>query len=107
MRGKTGLGWKAVVPSWEKHSRAANQNIYENYFAVVGPQRWNTLPVELNTIHTNNTFKYKLTEFLTKLPGEPPMRNYARARNNTLHEVLRRCPVETRLIRGGPVDGIT
>ena len=106
-RERTRLGWQAVLPSWGNHSRAANLNEYENVFALVGPQLWNTLPVELNTIQTKNTLKYKLTEFLTKFPDEPPMRNYARAHKNTLHEVLRRSPVEARLKRGGPVEGIT
>ena len=46
------LGLKAVVPSWENHSRAANRNLNKNYFAVVAPQVWSTLPVELNTIQT-------------------------------------------------------
>ena len=106
-RERTRLGWKAVVPSWENHSRAANRNLYENSFAVVGPQLWNTLPVALNTIQTKDTFKYRLTDYLSKLPDEPPVRNYARAHKNTLHEVLRRSPVEARLRRGGPVEGIT
>ena len=60
------LSWKAVVPSWEIHSRAANRNVYDNSFAVVGPQLWNTLPVALNTIQTRDTFKYRLSHFLSK-----------------------------------------
>ena len=48
------LGWKAVVPRWENYSRAADQNLYKNSFAVVGPQLWKTLPDTLNSIETNN-----------------------------------------------------
>ena len=46
------LDWKAVVPIWENHTRVANRSLYVNYFAVVGPQLWNTLPVALNTTQT-------------------------------------------------------
>ena len=101
------LGWKAVVPSWENHSRTADWNLWEDSFAVVGSQLWNTLPVALNTIQTKDTVKYRPTDFLSTLPDEPPVRNYARAHKNTLHNVLRRSPVGARLRRGSPIEGIT
>ena len=46
------LGWKAVVPSRESYSMVAIRSLYENYFAVVGPQLWDTLPVARNTKNT-------------------------------------------------------
>ena len=84
-----------------------DRNLYENSFTVVGPQLWKTLPVAIYKIQTKNTFKYRLTEYLTKMPDEPPVRSHARVHKNTLQEVLRRSIVEDRLRRGSPVEGIT
>ena len=103
---KKRFGWNAVAPMWENHVREASRNLYENYFDVSGPRLGNTLPDPLNTIQTKNTIKYWVTEFETKLPDEPPVRNYARAHKNTLHDVLRRSPVEEILRRGSPVQQI-
>ena len=75
----------AVGPSRENHSRAAIRNLHENYFAVVGPQFRKTLPVALNTIQTENTLKYGLIDFLTKLPVEPPARNYMQEHTRILY----------------------
>ena len=100
------LGWKAVVLIWVNYSMAANQILYENSFAVVSPQLWNTLPVALNTIQTKITFKYRLTDFMKNLPDEPPMINYSRAHRKTLRDVLK-SPVEGRLKRGSSIEGIT
>ena len=76
---------------------AANRNLHKTSFAVVAPQLWNTSTNAINTIQKKITFKYRLPDFLTKLPDEPPVRNYARVYKNILHDVIRRTAVEDRL----------
>ena len=48
--------WKSEVPRMGKR-RLASRTLYENSFAVVGPQLWNTLPFEVNRTGTESTFK--------------------------------------------------
>ena len=59
------------------------------------------------TQQTKSTLKSRLSDFLKKLPDEPPERNYARAHKNTLNDVLRKSPVEEILRRGSPFERIT
>ena len=87
--------WKSEVPRMGKR-RLASRTLYENSFAVVGPQLWKTLSPELNIIYIQNTFKNKLTDYIKRLSDELPVKGYSRSHNNTLQEVQSK--------RGNPVE---
>ena len=82
-------GIQAKVPTLLNVSRAANNSLFENSFAVVAPKLWNCIPASLSCIQSEETFKNGLTEFLKKLPDEPPAPGYVRRHRNTLMEVYR------------------
>ena len=83
------LGIKAEMPTINRSSRVVNQTLFENSFAVVGPQLWNCLPSRLSTLENQDTFKCKLTEYMNGLIDEPPILGYVRRHGNTLPEVQR------------------
>ena len=83
------LGLQALVPGINRTSTSANQTLYENSFAVVGPRLWNVLPKRLALMDSESRFKFNLTDYLMTLPDEPPVHGYARSHNNTLPEVAR------------------
>ena len=80
-------GIRAVIPPLNRVSRQFNVSLYENSFAVVGPKLWNTIPANLTTIHSQDSFKNKLTSWMKGLPDEPPVDGYVRRHRNTLMEV--------------------
>ena len=88
-RSPSRLGLQALVPGINRTSTSANQTLYENSFAVVGPRLWNALPGRLATMDSESKFKFNLTDYLMTLPDEPPVHGYARSHNNTLPEVAR------------------
>ena len=78
------LGNLAVIPPKKRSSSAANQNLFDQSFAVQGPVLWNTMPHQLNTIQDLEHFKSKLTKFMLSIPDKPPIKGYSRPNNNTL-----------------------
>ena len=84
------LGVQAILPSLPRNCSQRNRTLYDSSFAVVGPSLWNHLPSWLNTITSEDSFKYKLTEYMMQLDDEPPVHGYPRAHNNTLGDVTRR-----------------
>ena len=80
-------GIRAVIPPLNRMSRQFNVSLYENSFAVVGPKLWNTIPENLTTIHSQDSFKNKLTSWMKGLPEEPPVDGYVRRHRNTFMEV--------------------
>ena len=78
------LGNLAVVPSAYKYSSAANQSLYDNSFAVIGPKLWNVIPYHLNSISNKEHFKSQLTQFLLSIPDTLPVRGYTVQNSNSL-----------------------
>ena len=58
------FGNLAVIPSACRHSSAANQSLYDNSFAVIGPKLWNAMPYHLNCIGDREHFKSQLIQFM-------------------------------------------
>lgn len=78
------FGNLAVIPSACRHSSAANQSLYDNSFAVIGPKLWNAMPYHLNCIGDREHFKSQLTQFVLSLPDTPPIRGYTPQNSNSL-----------------------
>ena len=78
------FGNLAVIPSACRHSSAANQSLYDNSFAVIGPKLWNAMPYHLNCIGDREHFKSQLTQFVLSLPDTPPIRGYTPHNSNSL-----------------------
>ena len=48
--------------------RQANQTLYDDSFAMMGPTLWNILPAEIHKIIKFTTFKTSLNKFLHSIP---------------------------------------
>ena len=78
------LGNLAIISSSRKCSSAANQSLFDNSFAVKGPQLWNAMPYHLNVIQDLDCFKDQLTKFMLSLPDMPPIRGYTPPNSNSM-----------------------
>ena len=78
------FGNLAIIPSARKNSTAANQSLFDNLFAVQGPNLWNAIPYHLNVIQDLQQFKDRLTKFMLSLSDKPPIRGYATLNSNSL-----------------------
>ena len=78
------LGIQAIIPTLPRNCSSANKSLLDASFAVVGPKLWNCLPKWLTTYEKQSSFKNKLTDYLRKLPDEPPVHGYQRVHNNTV-----------------------
>jgi hypothetical protein len=79
-------GIKALLPSLAKSSSQRNQSLYDSSFAVMGPRLWNIIPSQLHSVADPMQFKYKLTEFINRIPDKPPVSGYSCANRNSLLE---------------------
>ena len=79
-------GIKALLPSLAKSSSQRNQSLYDSSFAVMGPRLWNIIPGHLHSVADPMQFKFKLTEFINRIPDKPPVSGYSCANRNSLLE---------------------
>jgi hypothetical protein len=79
-------GIKAKVPKLNRSSSQRHQSKYDTSFAVIGPRLWNTIPSSLPQIADLEEFKFKLTDYLNKIPDKPPVSGYSCANGNSLLE---------------------
>ena len=77
-------GMKANVPSLSTGSSQRNQRIFDESFAVIGPQLWNIIPSNLHAIEDPLQFKLKLSAFVTSFPDEPSVAGYSCRNGNSL-----------------------
>ena len=78
------FGNLASIPPTRRTSSAANQSLYDNSFAVMGPKLWNAMPYHLNVISDLEQFKNQLTKFMLSLPDTPPIRGHISLNSNSL-----------------------
>ena len=73
-----------VLVSPVRNINSRVQTLYDNSFAVMGPQLWNRLPKDISLISTFSTFKIKVDKFLSSIPDKPPIQGYPYTNNNSL-----------------------
>ena len=71
------LGDWAVLPSKSRYSSAANQTLFDQSFAMLGPTLWNAMP------YHPDLFKSHLAKFMMWIPDTPPIRGYTPPNNNS------------------------
>ena len=84
-------GIKAVLPSIPRGCRSRVITLYDESFSYMGPQLWNILPKEINSIGEMIKFKSKLTGWILSFPDRPPIQGYVRSNNNSLLVVTNTC----------------
>ena len=77
-------GVLAKLPGLSRSSSSRNQTIYDNSFAMVGPQLWNLVPASVQSIADPQQFKVELSRFIATFPDKPPTKGYSRSNGNSL-----------------------
>ena len=81
------LGIKCNVPNLPNAAPRSAKTAFDNSFAVKGPQLWNILPPEINSMESLDTFKRRLTSFVKdRFPDTPPVFGYTGQNSNSLLE---------------------
>ena len=77
-------GTQAIIPSLSRSSSLRNQTLYDSSFAVRGPKLWNKVPVNVKAAVSFNSFKVRVSEFLSSIPDNPPIPGYSCSWSNSL-----------------------
>ena len=78
------LGFKVLLPTLNRQSSNAAKTCYDNSFAVRAGRLWNTLPKDVNTKKTLESFKAALEVFLETIPDMPPTPGYSTPNSNSI-----------------------
>ena len=90
------LGIKAEVPPLQTGAQKSISTKYFNSFGVRATRLWNTLPKEVNTAETLESFKVSLGRWLDRYPDTPPVKGYRTQNGNSILEWV----VEIRVTGG-------
>ena len=77
-------GLKIRLPTIKKKAQMSVTTDYENSFKVKASRLWNLLPKGINSVSSLETFKVKLSGFLSTYPDTPPAPGYTSANRNSL-----------------------
>ena len=90
------LGIKAEVPSLYTGAQRSVSTKYFNSFGVRAARLWNTLPKNVNTAVTLESFKVVLGQWLDSFPDDPPVRGVRTVNGNSIMDWV----LESR-VKGG------
>ena len=77
-------GVRATIPAVNMKSQMSVRSDYDRSFRVRAAQLWNTLPADVNSLSTLESFKVGLGRFLEQFPDTPPVPGYTPANDNSL-----------------------
>ena len=78
------LGIRAEVPTLYSGAQKSFSTKYFHSFTVRAARLWNTLPKEVNTAVTLDTFKVLLGRWLDHFPDNPPVKGYSTRNSNSI-----------------------
>ena len=79
------LGVKCRIPDLPNSAPRSAKTAYDHSFSVRGPQLWNILPREINSITSLDLFKRRMTQYIKdSYPDTPPVHGYTCANSNSL-----------------------
>ena len=79
------LGTRCKIPPMQKNASTLSKSIYDASFAVLGPKLWNTIPKDMTSAQSLESFKSKLTSHLmSNIPDHPPVPGYTTPNSNSL-----------------------
>ena len=78
------LGIRAVIPTFNHRAQRSISTAYDNSFGIRAARLWNTLPKDVNSLTTLESFKIALSDFIRQFPDKPPVTGYTPPNNNSI-----------------------